>query len=530
MSEPTNSAESSRVLIFDTTLRDGEQSPGAAMALADKLRIAHHLRDLGVDIVEAGFPIASEGDFEAVRAIADEVRGPTICALARAADADIERAGEALRKAERARIHTFIATSPIHMQFKLQLTPEAVLERIDRSVRHARGLCADVQWSPEDATRSDHDFLCRAVETAIRAGAGTVNIPDTVGYTVPGESARIIGMLRKRVPDIDRVVISTHCHNDLGLAVANALSAVEAGARQVECTVNGLGERAGNAALEEIVMALQVRGDWFRAHTGVDTRKIAAASRLVSSVTGFPVQFNKAIVGKNAFLHEAGIHQAGVLKHAGTYEIMRPEDVGIAQSNLVFGKHSGRNALAARLAEYDIHLGDNALNDVFVRFKALADQKRVVYDDDILALVDDASASGGGQRIRLDSLRVTCGTASPKQAEIVLEIDGELREAAAAGTGPVDATFRAIRQLSDAAPRLDHYNVSSVTRGTDAQAEVTVRLARNEHVATGRSADTDTVVSSARAYIHALNQLEAFARKAGKGAACPDSRPSADSR
>ena len=513
-SNESPAGQTDRVLIFDTTLRDGEQSPGATMPLPDKLRIARHLADLNVDVIEAGFPIASPGDFEAVRTIAREIRGPRICGLARAADADIDRASEAVQESERPRIHTFIATSPIHMKYKLQLEPEVVLERIDHSVRRARSHCEDVQWSPEDATRSDHDFLCRAVETAIRAGASTINIPDTVGYTVPGESARIIRMLRKRVPDIDRVVISTHCHNDLGLAVANALAAVEAGARQIECTINGLGERAGNAALEEVVMAMRVRSDALPFHTRVNPSRIAAISRLVSSVTGFPVQFNKAIVGKNAFAHEAGIHQDGVLKHAGTYEIMRPEDVGLAENSLVFGKHSGRHALAAKLAEFGIEVGDNLLHDLFARFKALADQKRVVYDDDILALVDDAAAGSGDQRIRLESLRVSCGTVEPKIAEIVLTVDGKRKEGSATGSGPVDATFRAIRELSGCDARLDIYNVSSVTRGTDAQAEVSVRLASNGHMATGHSADTDTVVSSARAYIHALNQLEIRSRKA----------------
>ena len=508
-----DSGTTDRVLIFDTTLRDGEQSPGATMPLPDKLRIARQLAELNVDIIEAGFPIASTGDFEAVQAIARDIRGPCICGLARAADADIDRAWEAVRDSERPRIHTFIATSPIHMEYKLQLSPEAVLERIDRSVRRARNLCEDVQWSPEDGTRSEHDFLCKAVETAIRAGASTINIPDTVGYTVPGESASIIRMLRDRVPAIDRVVISTHCHNDLGLAVANALAAVEAGARQVECTINGLGERAGNAALEEIVMALRVRADALPFHTNVNAGRIASLSRLISSVTGFPVQFNKAIVGKNAFAHEAGIHQDGVLKHAGTYEIMRPGDVGLAENSLVFGKHSGRHALAARLAEYGIVVGDNLLHDIFTRFKSLADQKRVVYDDDILALVDDANAGDGEHRIRLESLRVTCGTEEPKTAEIVLVIDGKRKHGSATGSGPVDATFQAIRELSGVGAHLDNYSVNSVTRGTDAQAEVSVRLTTNGFMATGHSADTDTVVSSARAYIHALNQLEIRQRK-----------------
>ena len=505
--------ETDQILIFDTTLRDGEQSPGATMSLPDKLRIARQLEELNVDIIEAGFPIASPGDFEAVRAIAREIRGPRICGLARAADADIDRAWEAVREARHPRIHTFIATSPIHMQHKLQLAPAEVLARIDRSVRRARQLCDDVQWSPEDATRSDPAFLSTAVATAVRAGAGTINIPDTVGYTVPGESAAIIRRLRDTVPELDRVVLSTHCHNDLGLAVANALAAVEAGARQVECTINGLGERAGNAALEEVVMALRVRGDALPFHTGIRSNRLAGLSRLVSSVTGFPVQFNKAIIGKNAFAHEAGIHQDGVLKHAGTYEIMQPHDVGLAENNLVFGKHSGRHALAARLAEFGIVLGDNLLQDVFARFKALADRKRVIYDDDILALVDDAEAGEGEQRIRLATLRVSCGTDTEKRAEVELEVDGERRSGTATGSGPVDATFRAIRQLSGREVRLDSYSVTSVTRGTDAQAEVSVRLAAGDHRATGHSADTDTVVSSARAFVHALNQLDIRARR-----------------
>ncbi len=508
------SARGDRVLVFDTTLRDGEQSPGASMTLDDKLRIARHLQDMRVDIIEAGFPIASQGDFEAVQAIARETDGPQVCGLARAQDADIDRAWEALREARRPRIHTFLATSPIHMQYKLSLSPEEVLERIKRSVKRARNLCEDVQWSPEDGTRSERDFLCRAVETAIRAGAGTINIPDTVGYTVPGESAEVIRMLRERVPDIDHVVISTHCHNDLGLAVANALAAVEAGARQVECTVNGLGERAGNAAMEEVVMALAVRGDALPFHTGVDTRRIAAASRMVSAITGFPVQYNKAIVGKNAFAHEAGIHQDGMLKHAGTYEIMRPEDVGLSESSLAFGKHSGRHALAAKIKELGFEIGDNMFAEVFSRFKELADRKRVVYDDDIAALVENLSASSGAGRVALTSLRVVCGTEEPKTARIEARVDGEEATAEASGDGPVDAAFNAVKKVCPHSARLESYQVSAVTRGTDAQAEVAVRLRDGDFMATGHSADTDTVVSSVRAYINALNNLEARRQRA----------------
>ena len=505
--------ESDRILIFDTTLRDGEQSPGASMTLEDKVRIAEHLEDMNVDIVEAGFPIASEGDFESVQVIASKLENTRVCGLARASDADIDRAWEALRKAKRPRIHTFIATSPIHMRYKLQLNPEEVIERIERSVSLARNRCEDVQWSPEDGTRSEHDFLCRAVETAIRAGASTINIPDTVGYAVPRESSKIIHMLRERVPDIDKVVISTHCHNDLGLAVANALAAVEAGARQVECTINGLGERAGNAAMEEIVMALSVRRDTLLYWSGVRTDRIISGSRLVASVTGFPVQYNKAIVGKNAFSHEAGIHQDGVLKHAGTYEIMRPEDVGLTESSLVFGKHSGRHALAAKLKELGYEIGDNMLADLFARFKALADRKRVVYDDDIVALVENATASKGSGRISLESLRVVCGTEEPKSAEITLAVDGEEMHGQATGDGPVDAAFNAVKNIYPHGARLELYQVSAVTRGTDAQAEVAVRLEEDGHFASGHSADTDTVVSSVRAYINALNNLEIRRKK-----------------
>ena len=504
--DPQPTAED-RVLIFDTTLRDGEQSPGASMAVEDKIRIAEQLQEMGVDIIEAGFPIASDGDFEAVSRIAEQMREVRVCGLARANDADIDRAGEALRGAARPRIHTFIATSAIHMHHKLQMKPDEVLTAIERSVSRARGLCDDVQWSPEDGTRTDHDFLCRAVETAIRAGAGTINIPDTVGYAVPHENASLIRMLRERVPEIDRVVISTHCHNDLGLAVANALAAVEAGARQIECTINGLGERAGNAALEEVVMAFRVRSDVLPYQTGIRSEQITSLSRLVASVTGFPVQYNKAVVGKNAFAHEAGIHQDGVLKHAGTYEIMRPEDVGLTESHLAFGKHSGRSALAAKLTELGFEIGSNVLNDVFARFKQLADRKRVIYDDDIVALVEDTAASSTEGRIRIESLRVVCGTCDPKTAHIALVVDGEHRECEASGDGPVDAAFNAVRMLYPHEARLAHYHVGAVTQGTDAQAEVAVRLEDDMHVATGNSADTDTVVASVRAYVNALNRL-----------------------
>src|SRR5215813_3023619 len=380
---------SDHVVIFDTTLRDGEQAPGCSMNLEEKLRIAAVLEEMGVDVVEAGFPIASNGDFEAVRGVAKAVRNSSVAGLARAAKRDIDRAWEALAGAARPRIHTFISTSPLHMKFKLQMEPEAVHQAVHDSVSHARKLCDDVEWSPEDGSRSEHDFLCRCVETAIKAGARTINIPDTVGYAVPEEFAALIAMLRNRVPNIDKAIISVHCHNDLGLAVANSLAAVGAGARQVECTINGLGERAGNAALEEIVMALKTRHDRIPYATGIKTEIITKASRLVSTITGFPVQPNKAIVGANAFAHESGIHQDGMLKHAGTYEIMTPESVGLNRSTLVMGKHSGRHAFRAKLKELGFELGDNALNDAFRRFKELADKKKDVFDEDLVALVDD---------------------------------------------------------------------------------------------------------------------------------------------
>ncbi len=496
-----------RVLIFDTTLRDGEQSPGASMTLDEKLRIAQLLDEMGVDIIEAGFPIASEGDFEAVKAIAGLAQSARICGLSRASKKDIERNWRALEGAKAPRIHTFISTSALHMKFKLQMEPAQVLEKIDESVRYARSLCDDVQWSPEDGTRSEHGFICEAVRVALAAGATTINIPDTVGYTAPGESAALIRMLREAVPELDRAVISTHCHNDLGMAVANALAAVEAGARQVECTINGLGERAGNAALEEVVMAVRVRGDILPYDTRVDASRIMQASRMVAAVTGFPVQFNKAIVGKNAFAHESGIHQDGMLKHSGTYEIMRPEDVGLTQSSLVMGKHSGRHAFREKLRELGYVLGDNAFEDAFARFKALADRKKEVFDDDLRALVDDATTSQSNDRIQVKFLRVICGTEAPQSADLILEIDGAEQRRTAQGDGPVDAAFNAIKALVTHEAALKLYQVHAVTDGTDAQATVSVRLEEGGKIVTGQAADTDTIVASARAYVNALNKL-----------------------
>jgi 2-isopropylmalate synthase len=496
-----------RVKIFDTTLRDGEQSPGASMTLEEKIQIATLLDEMGVDIIEAGFPIASIGDFEAVTEIAKLIENATVCGLARSGKADIDRAFEALQHARKKRIHTFIATSDLHMEFKLQMTRDQVLNQIASSVSHARSLVDDVQWSPEDATRTDRDFLCLAVQTAIENGAGTINIPDTVGYTVPNESADIIRMLKARVRGIDGVTISTHCHNDLGLAVANALAAVDAGARQIECTINGLGERAGNAALEEVVMAMRVRNDIMPYRTGIDATRIMQASRLVSTVTGFPVQYNKAIVGKNAFAHEAGIHQDGMLKHAGTYEIMRPEDVGLTQSTLAMGKHSGRHAFRTKLEELGIDLGQNALQDAFVRFKALADRKKEVFDDDIVALIDEATATASADRIRLKFLRVICGTEAPRSADIILEIDGKEYSHTAQGDGPVDAAFNAVKTLVPHEATLELFQVHAVTEGTDAQATVSVRMREAGKIVTAQSSDTDTVVAACRAYVHALNKL-----------------------
>ncbi len=502
----SKSKDDHRVIIFDTTLRDGEQSPGASMNLEEKLRIAKVLEELGVDIIEAGFPIASNGDFEAVQEISKAVTTPIICGLARAHRQDIERAAEALEPAKRKRIHTFIATSPLHMKYKLQMEPEEVHQAVIDSVTRARNLCDDVEWSCEDGSRTEPDFLCRTVESAIAAGATTINIPDTVGYAIPEEFAALISMLFDRVPNIDKAVISVHCHNDLGLAVANSLAAIHAGARQVECTINGLGERAGNAALEEIVMTLRTRHDFLPYDAAIKTENITKASRLVSAITGFVVQPNKAIVGANAFAHEAGIHQHGMMKHAGTYEIMRPESIGLIKSTLVMGKHSGRHAFRAKLGELGFDVGDNALEDAFRRFKDLADKKKEIFDEDIIALVDDEVVRVN-DRIRMGSLKVVCGTEGPQTAELSLDIDGDVRSTKAEGDGPVDATFAAIRQLFPHDAKLALFQVHAVTEGTDAQAEVTVRLEENGRTVNGQGADTDTLVAAARAYVNALNKL-----------------------
>ncbi|TAK98833.1 MAG: 2-isopropylmalate synthase [Rhodospirillaceae bacterium] len=496
-----------RVLIFDTTLRDGEQSPGASMNQHEKVRIAKILEEMRVDIIEAGFPIASQGDFEAVQAVAREVKEAVVCGLARSSKGDIDRCAEALAPAKRGRIHTFISTSPLHMKFKLQMEPEVVYQAVIDSVTRARTHTDDVEWSAEDGSRTEHDFLCRCVEAAIRAGATTINIPDTVGYTVPEEYHDLIKMLFNRVPNIDKAIISVHCHNDLGLAVANSLAAVQAGARQVECTINGLGERAGNAALEEIVMALRTRKDYMPFETAVRAELITRASHTVSTITGFPVQPNKAIVGANAFAHESGIHQDGVLKNAQTYEIMTPESVGLKKSNLVMGKHSGRHAFREKLKDLGYVLGDNAVNEAFKRFKDLADKKKDVYDEDLIALVDDEVVREN-DRIKFVSLEVVCGTKVARQtAELELEVDGVVKKTLATGDGPVDALFNAIKQLTTDTQHLQIYQVQALTGGTDAQAEVTIRLEEAGKTVMGQGADTDTLVASARAYINALNKL-----------------------
>jgi 2-isopropylmalate synthase len=494
------------VRIFDTTLRDGEQSPGCSMNLEEKLKVAAQLERLGVDIIEAGFAIASEGDFEAVREVARACQRATVASLSRAARGDIDRAWEAVKIARHPRIHTFLATSPLHMRVKLRMEPADVLDAIRASVSHARNLCPDVEWSAEDATRSDLDFLCRAVEAAINAGATTINLPDTVGYGTPETYGAMFRAVIGRVPGADKAIFSTHCHNDLGLAVANSLAGVMGGARQVECTLNGIGERAGNAALEEIVMALRTRADVMPYTTNIVTTEITRGSRMISAITGFQVQPNKAIVGANAFAHESGIHQDGVLKDKQTYEIMTPESVGLTESNLVMGKHSGRAAFKDKLDQLGYQLGDNAFQDAFRRFKDLADAKKHVYDEDIIALVDD-EVLRSHDRVRVVEVEVYAGSHG-QRAVVTLSVDGEERTATSKGNGPVDALFAAIRKLvPHEEANLKLYQVHAVTQGTDAQAEVTVRLEEHGRTTQGTGADADTLVASARAYVNALNKL-----------------------
>ena len=495
-----------KIYIFDTTLRDGEQSPGASMNLEEKIQIAEILEELNVDIIEAGFPIASNGDFESVLEISKNIKNSTIAGLARAKLADIDRAWEAVRNAKSPRIHTFIATSPVHMKYKLKKNEEEVLEVIKQTVTHARNLCDNVEWSCEDAGRSEIDFLFKCIELAIDCGASTINIPDTVGYTLPDEFGRIFKEVKNNVNNIDKVILSTHTHNDLGLATANNIAAIKEGARQVECTINGLGERAGNSSLEEIVMTLKVKKDLIPYHTDIKTESIIKASRLVSSITGFTVQPNKAIVGANAFAHEAGIHQDGMLKHAGTYEIMTPESVGLKQSSLVLGKHSGKHAFNEKLKELGYELGDNALMELFGRFKDLADKKKEIYDEDLIALVGDRNLSYD-EHISFISLSVNAGSHEKHESNLSLKIDGEKISTTSSGNGPVDATFNAIKEITNTNFRLKLYQVHAITAGTDAQGEVTVRLEDKDLSSQAKGSDPDIIVASAKAYISSLNRL-----------------------
>ncbi|MHB8173992.1 MAG: 2-isopropylmalate synthase [Nitrospirota bacterium] len=505
----------SRIIkIFDTTLRDGEQSPGCSMNIEEKLMVARQLARMKVDIIEAGFPIASDGDFEAVRRIAQEVNGPVICALARTTEKDIDRAAEAIKPAGRGRIHTFLATSDIHLKFKLKKDRAQALDMAVSAVKRARNYTDDVEFSAEDATRSDIDYLCKVVEAAISAGATTINIPDTVGYAIPQEYSERIKTLFDRVPNIDKAVISVHCHNDLGLAVSNSLAAVISGAGQIECTINGIGERAGNAAMEEIVMALRTREPYFEARTNIVTEEIMAASRLVRNVTGMAVQANKAIVGANAFAHESGIHQDGFLKEKSTYEIMTPESVGLTESTLILGKHSGRHAFRDRLAMLGYSLSEDELNRVFERFKKLADQKKDIFDEDLEALVAE-EVFRIPQAYELKKLSVRSGTDTKPQADIVLAVDGKEAKMSSTGDGPVDAALRTIAGIIKTQSEMLAYEVKAITGGTDAQGEVVVRLRQDNFTVMGQGSDTDIIVASAKAYINALNKL-AYLRKRGE--------------
>jgi 2-isopropylmalate synthase len=495
-----------KLIIFDTTLRDGEQSPGASMTRDEKVRIAKALEKLRVDIIEAGFPVASQGDFEAVKAVAEAVTDSVVCGLARANDKDIDAAGAALQPAREARIHTFIATSPIHMAHKLRMSEDQVLEAAVKAVKRARTYTGNVEFSPEDAGRSELDFLCRVIEAVIKAGASTINVPDTVGYSMPHQFGETIRRLIEKVPNSDQAVFSVHCHNDLGLAVSNSLAAVLNGARQVECTINGLGERAGNAALEEIVMAVRTRRDIFACDTGIDTTEIVNCSKLVSNITGFAVQPNKAIVGANAFAHESGIHQDGVIKSRETYEIMRAQDVGWHTNRLVLGKLSGRNAFKTRLKELGIEFSsEDELNETFKRFKDLADKKHEIFDEDLQALVTD-SLQEAGDHIRFQSLKVVTETGALPTAEIMVSVDGVERPGRAVGDGPVDAVFKAIESIVDSGCKLQLYSVNNITGGTDSQGEVTVRVDKDGRIVNGRGSDTDIIAASAKAYINALNR------------------------
>ncbi len=517
LSTPNEGANTDQVFIFDTTLRDGEQSPGATMTLEEKLQIAELLDDMGVDIIEAGFPIASNGDFEAVSEIARRSKNAVIAGLSRAIIADIDRAGAAVKHAARGRIHTFVSTSPIHLAHQMKKTEEEVLEIVSTTVTHARNLIDDVEWSAMDATRTPIEYLARCVDAAIKAGATTINIPDTVGYATPEDHFQLFRDLIEMVPDSDKVIFSAHCHNDLGLAVANSLAAVRAGARQVECTINGLGERAGNAALEELVMTIRTRADAMPYHTGIETTHLARASKIVATAANFPVQFNKAIVGKNAFAHESGIHQDGMLKNAETYEIMTPESVGIKATSLVMGKHSGRHAFREKLKELGYDLGDNQFQEAFQRFKDLADRKKHVYDEDLIALVDDEIGSAA-DLIKLVDMEVLSKTGGVHRCNLVLDVDGKETAVSVEGSGSVDAIFNAIKKAVGSDPRLVIYGVDSITGGTDAQANAHVRLEMNNHIVSGRATEPDTLVASARAYLNAYNRLTIERGSAAQGA------------
>ena len=504
-----------KLIIFDTTLRDGEQSPGASMTRDEKIRIARQLEKLGVDVIEAGFAAASPGDADAIHAIAKIIEHSTVCSLARANERDVRAAGEAIKPARSGRIHTFIATSPIHMEKKLRMTPDQVVENAVKAVKLALEYTDDVEFSAEDAVRSEMDFLVRIFDAVIKAGASTINVPDTVGYSIPALWGERIKQLIARVPDSGKVVWSTHCHNDLGMAVANSLAAVMNGARQVECTINGLGERAGNASLEEIVMAVKTRRDVFQCDSRIDTTQIVPTSKLVSSITGYPVQPNKAIVGANAFAHESGIHQDGVLKHRETYEIMRAEDVGWSTNKLTLGKLSGRNAFRTRLQELGTVLeNEEALNAAFARFKELADRKQEIFDEDLQALVNEGVVTQVSEHYRLVSMRAHSETGILPKAQVKLSVGGQEHTAEMQGGGPVDATFKAIEQIVQSGTELQLYSVNNITSGTDAQGEVTVRLSRGGRIVNGQGADTDIVVASAKAYLNALNKLDTGAERA----------------
>ena len=502
-------SDKEKLYIFDTTMRDGEQSPGASMSVEEKIQISRVLDEMGVDIIEAGFPIASPGDFEAVSAISKTLKKSIPCGLSRHSKKDIDACNESLKFSERFRIHTFISTSPLHMKHKLNMSPEEVYETIKEHVTYARNFTDDVEWSCEDGTRTNLDYMCKTVELAINSGATTINIPDTVGYSAPSEYTKTILHLKNNVPNIDKAILSTHTHNDLGLAVANALAGVQAGVRQIECTINGIGERAGNAALEEVVMAIKTRNDLFPFETGIKTELISKASKIVSNATGFPVQFNKAIVGKNAFAHEAGIHQDGMLKNRETYEIMTPESVGVKKTSLVMGKHSGRHAFKDKLNDLGYaDITDDIIQAAFGKFKILADKKKHIYDEDIIALVDENLILDNKiNAINLKSLKVFAGTGEPQKAEMTLDVFGEIKSTSETGDGPVDAIFKCIKTLYPHDVKLQLYQVHAVTEGTDAQATVSVKIEENGKTTVGQAADTDTLVASANAYLNSLNKM-----------------------